>query len=160
MSAGIGLFLAFIGYQASEGIGVVTADGATLVNLGEPLPFPSCKIPYMRLQRHGAKDAHAKDLPCLVPDFTLREAVRRCGYYCKRISIQQGVGNDAVMFYMQAAAMWMTGSTHTTLLTPLLSAPLRSLEAHCPICLLLALSMSASTTRCTQVHSLPFPFCS
>jgi len=34
MSAGIGLFLAFIGYQSGEGIGVVTADGSTLVNLG------------------------------------------------------------------------------------------------------------------------------
>ncbi len=34
MSAGIGLFLAFIGYQASEGIGVVGGNGATLVSLG------------------------------------------------------------------------------------------------------------------------------
>ncbi len=35
MAAGIGLFLAHIGYQAGEGIGVVVADGATLVTLGE-----------------------------------------------------------------------------------------------------------------------------
>ncbi|KAK9909872.1 hypothetical protein WJX75_008797 [Coccomyxa subellipsoidea] len=34
MSTGIGLFLAFIGYQASEGIGVVGGNGATLVSLG------------------------------------------------------------------------------------------------------------------------------
>lgn len=34
MSAGIGLFLAFIGYQASEGIGVVGGNGSTLVSLG------------------------------------------------------------------------------------------------------------------------------
>ena len=34
-SAGIGLFLAFIGLQASEGLGVVTYDPATLVTLGE-----------------------------------------------------------------------------------------------------------------------------
>ena len=35
-SAGIGLFLAIIGFQQGEGLGVVTADGATLVTLGEP----------------------------------------------------------------------------------------------------------------------------
>ena len=35
MATGIGLFLAHIGLQASEGLGVVTADGATLVTLGE-----------------------------------------------------------------------------------------------------------------------------
>jgi len=34
MSAGIGMFLAFIGLQGSEGIGAVAADGATLVTLG------------------------------------------------------------------------------------------------------------------------------
>lgn len=34
MAAGIGLFLAHIGLQASEGLGVVTADPATLVTLG------------------------------------------------------------------------------------------------------------------------------
>ena len=34
-SAGIGLFLAFIGLQASEGLGVVTYDPSTLVTLGE-----------------------------------------------------------------------------------------------------------------------------
>ncbi|KAK9793759.1 hypothetical protein WJX73_004292 [Symbiochloris irregularis] len=34
MATGIGLFLAHIGLQASEGLGVVTADGATLVTLG------------------------------------------------------------------------------------------------------------------------------
>lgn len=33
-SAGIGLFLAFIGLQASEGVGLVAYDGATLVTLG------------------------------------------------------------------------------------------------------------------------------
>lgn len=33
-SAGIGLFLAFIGLQSSEGLGVVTYDAATLVTLG------------------------------------------------------------------------------------------------------------------------------
>ena len=32
--AGIGCFLAYIGFQSSEGIGVVTADGATLSTLG------------------------------------------------------------------------------------------------------------------------------
>lgn len=34
MATGIGLFLAHIGLQSSEGLGVVTADGATLVTLG------------------------------------------------------------------------------------------------------------------------------
>ncbi|KAK9814232.1 hypothetical protein WJX72_002621 [[Myrmecia] bisecta] len=34
MSAGIGLFLAHIGFQSSDGLGIVTADGATLVGLG------------------------------------------------------------------------------------------------------------------------------
>lgn len=34
-AGGIGLFLAFIGLQKSEGIGMVTYDGATLVTLGE-----------------------------------------------------------------------------------------------------------------------------
>ncbi|KAJ3344034.1 hypothetical protein HDU93_003197 [Gonapodya sp. JEL0774] len=34
MGAGIGFFLAFIGAQSSEGIGLVTNDGATLVTLG------------------------------------------------------------------------------------------------------------------------------
>ena len=34
MATGIGLFLAHIGLQASEGLGVVTADPATLVTLG------------------------------------------------------------------------------------------------------------------------------
>ena len=34
MAAGIGLFLAHIGYQAGEGLGLVVADGATLVTLG------------------------------------------------------------------------------------------------------------------------------
>jgi hypothetical protein len=33
-SAGIGLFLAFIGLQSSEGLGVVTYESATLVTLG------------------------------------------------------------------------------------------------------------------------------
>lgn len=32
---GIGLFLAYIGFQASEGIGVVTANPATLGTLGK-----------------------------------------------------------------------------------------------------------------------------
>ncbi len=35
MAAGIGLFLAHIGYQGSQGIGLVVGDGATLVTLGE-----------------------------------------------------------------------------------------------------------------------------
>ena len=34
MTAGIGLFLAHIGLQSAEGIGLVTSDGATLVTLG------------------------------------------------------------------------------------------------------------------------------
>ena len=34
MAAGIGFFLAHIGYQAGEGIGLVVADPATLVTLG------------------------------------------------------------------------------------------------------------------------------
>ncbi|BDA42913.1 Adenine/guanine permease AZG1 [Coccomyxa sp. Obi] len=34
MAAGIGLFLAHIGYQGSQGIGLVVGDGATLVTLG------------------------------------------------------------------------------------------------------------------------------
>ena len=42
MSAGIGLFLAFIGYQSSEGIGVVGANGATLVSLGMSRAFYLC----------------------------------------------------------------------------------------------------------------------
>ena len=33
-AAGIGCFLAFIGLQKSEGIGLITFDGATLVTLG------------------------------------------------------------------------------------------------------------------------------
>lgn len=33
-AGGIGLFLAFIGLQQSEGIGMITADPATLVTLG------------------------------------------------------------------------------------------------------------------------------
>ena len=37
MAAGIGLFLAHIGYQAGEGLGLVVADGATLVTLGAQL---------------------------------------------------------------------------------------------------------------------------
>lgn len=40
MSAGIGLFLAFIGLQGGQGIGVVSDDEATLVTLGEePQPY-------------------------------------------------------------------------------------------------------------------------
>lgn len=43
MAAGIGLFLAHIGYQGSEGIGIVVADGATLVTLGEtPCCLSAC----------------------------------------------------------------------------------------------------------------------
>ena len=38
MAAGIGFFLAHIGYQAGEGIGLVVADPATLVTLGEFSP--------------------------------------------------------------------------------------------------------------------------
>jgi AGZA family xanthine/uracil permease-like MFS transporter len=34
-AGGIGLFLAFIGLQNSEGIGLVTYNSATLVTLGE-----------------------------------------------------------------------------------------------------------------------------
>lgn len=34
-AGGIGLFLAFIGLQQGNGLGVVTADAATLVTLGE-----------------------------------------------------------------------------------------------------------------------------
>ena len=45
MAAGIGLFLAHIGYQAGEGIGLVVADGATLVTLGEPEDI-QCNLPY------------------------------------------------------------------------------------------------------------------
>ena len=37
MAAGIGFFLAHIGYQAGEGIGLVVADPATLVTLGQNL---------------------------------------------------------------------------------------------------------------------------
>ncbi|KNC78917.1 hypothetical protein SARC_08672 [Sphaeroforma arctica JP610] len=37
-SAGIGMFLAFIGFQTSNGIGLVTADPATLVTLGGCAP--------------------------------------------------------------------------------------------------------------------------
>lgn len=37
MAAGIGFFLAHIGYQAGEGIGLVVADPATLVTLGQTL---------------------------------------------------------------------------------------------------------------------------
>ena len=33
-AAGIGCFLAFIGFQQAEGIGLITFDGATLVSLG------------------------------------------------------------------------------------------------------------------------------
>ena len=33
-SAGIGLFLAFIGLQSSEGVGLVAFDGSTLLTLG------------------------------------------------------------------------------------------------------------------------------
>ncbi|KAK9909947.1 hypothetical protein WJX75_009918 [Coccomyxa subellipsoidea] len=39
MAAGIGLFLAHIGYQGSQGIGLVVGDGATLVTLG------GCSVP-------------------------------------------------------------------------------------------------------------------
>lgn len=42
MAAGIGFFLAHIGYQAGEGIGLVVADPATLVTLGQILK-PSLK---------------------------------------------------------------------------------------------------------------------
>jgi AGZA family xanthine/uracil permease-like MFS transporter len=45
MAAGIGLFLAHIGYQAGEGLGLVVADGATLVTLGGCSP-PSRIEPY------------------------------------------------------------------------------------------------------------------
>ena len=38
MSAGIGMFLAFIGLQWEEGLGVITADPSTLVTLGESVP--------------------------------------------------------------------------------------------------------------------------
>ena len=34
INAGIGMFLAFIGLQGSEGLGAIAADGATLVTLG------------------------------------------------------------------------------------------------------------------------------
>ncbi|KAG1679264.1 hypothetical protein FOA52_009294 [Chlamydomonas sp. UWO 241] len=37
-AAGIGCFLAFIGLQKSEGLGIITYDGATLVTLGGCLP--------------------------------------------------------------------------------------------------------------------------
>ena len=40
MAAGIGFFLAHIGYQAGEGIGLVVADPATLVTLGKALSRP------------------------------------------------------------------------------------------------------------------------
>lgn len=34
-AGGIGMFLAFIGMQGSEGIGIITYESATLVTLGE-----------------------------------------------------------------------------------------------------------------------------
>lgn len=57
MSAGIGLFLAFIGYQASEGIGVVGGNGATLVSLGNSLctpflPYDILHFPLFPLSEH------------------------------------------------------------------------------------------------------------
>lgn len=39
-SAGIGMFLAFIGFQWSEGIGLITYNSATLVTLGTDPPPP------------------------------------------------------------------------------------------------------------------------
>ena len=41
MAAGIGFFLAHIGYQAGEGIGLVVADPATLVTLGQAPATPA-----------------------------------------------------------------------------------------------------------------------
>jgi xanthine/uracil/vitamin C permease (AzgA family) len=41
-AGGIGLFLAFIGLQNSEGIGLVTYNSATLVTLGEEANGSSC----------------------------------------------------------------------------------------------------------------------
>ena len=47
--AGIGMFLALIGLQYQEGVGVVTADPSTLVTLGRHLKLPGpcvCAQPF------------------------------------------------------------------------------------------------------------------
>ena len=43
-AAGIGCFLAFIGLQKSEGLGIITFDGATLVTLGGCPPDEQVRI--------------------------------------------------------------------------------------------------------------------
>ncbi len=63
MSAGIGLFLAFIGYQASEGIGVVGGNGATLVSLGS-FPFNTRKAISFFLQRLQNADSDFTAMEC------------------------------------------------------------------------------------------------
>lgn len=44
-AGGIGIFLAFIGLQGSEGLGMIVYDSATLVTLGESRPQPSPRLP-------------------------------------------------------------------------------------------------------------------
>lgn len=61
-SAGVGMFLAFIGLQASEGIGVVTYNGATLVTVG------GC-APEYRLHQYTLSEA-ALDTACALPNGT------------------------------------------------------------------------------------------
>ena len=59
-SAGIGLFLAFIGMQASEGLGVATYNSATLVTLGGCAPeyrTPQYTIPGSAITSVGSPDS-------------------------------------------------------------------------------------------------------
>lgn len=63
-SAGIGLYLAHIGLQRSEGLNVVTYDSATIVTLGESLVPLITDIPPAAFQLFILCHAYACISPC------------------------------------------------------------------------------------------------
>ena len=64
-SAGIGLYLAHIGLQKSEGLNVVTYDSATIVTLGESL------VPFFITDTASAACPQMGLLSCLTCPYTL-----------------------------------------------------------------------------------------
>ena len=58
-AAGIGCFLAFIGLQRSEGLGIITFDGATLVTLGGCPPEEQVTLEeWGNIDTMGVSDLH------------------------------------------------------------------------------------------------------
>lgn len=96
MSAGIGMFLAFVGLQSEEGLGVSVLDTSTLVSLGErdpPFLLLSCSSVFCPAIDIGKKGLSACECisvrymrlhPCTYP----HAPIHTCTQTCSELTIQ------------------------------------------------------------------------